>query len=337
MPKEPYLKAQTARTILSQFPQAPSKQLARMLHEQWPEMFPSLENARLVVRQQRGAHGEQNRKRIRNTVAVRTTEESERARCNPFGLPQPEPDNWMPATLPANVSKWLSLADIHIPYHDLPALQLALEYGRQQECDGILLNGDIADCYQLSRWEKDPRSRSFEQEIHALEQFLDGLVKALKPTAIVWKAGNHEYRLERYLMARAPELFGMQAFTYKSFLNLDQRNVQWVGHGIPIQHKALTILHGDEYQGGVSSPVNPARGAFLKANACVICAHSHRTSEHTQVNVQRTTVTCWSQGCLCSLNPAYNPLNQWNHGFAIINTDHNWSIQNRRIIEGEVM
>jgi predicted phosphodiesterase len=331
------IKADAARELLAQFPKAYSKQIARMLHDKWPDLFPTLENARSHVRLVRGANGPHHRLQKRQHVAVRTHEESELAKARPFGLPQSEPENYEPATLPANVSRWLVLADTHIPYHDLRALALALQYGRDHQCDGVLLLGDIADCYQLSRWEKDPRSRRFEDEIAALAQFLDALVKALNPTSIVWKAGNHEYRLERYLMNRAPELFGMQAFTYKAFLNLDQRNVQWVGHGIPIFHKQLTILHGDEYRGGVSSPVNPARGIFLKARDCTLVAHGHRTSEHTKQNVRKVTTTCWSQGCLCGLNPAYMPLNQWNHGFAILDTADSWKVHNHRIVNGEVM
>jgi hypothetical protein len=50
-------------------------------------------------------------------------------------------------------------------------------------------------------------------------------------------------------------------------------------------------------------------------------------------------MACWSVGCLCNLTPAFRPVNDWNHGFAIVyyHEDGTFSVENKTIIEGMVV
>ena len=106
----------------------------------------------------------------------------------------------------------------------------------------------------------------------------------------------------------------------------------------PIYAGALTLLHGHELQGGISAPVNIARGLFLRAKACAIQGHNHQTSEHSEVDVRRKLVTTWSLGCLCQLHPEYARYNKWNHGFAFLDLeDGDFTIRNKRILDGRVL
>ena len=117
-----------------------------------------------------------------------------------------------------------------------------------------------------------------------------------------------------------------------------KRRVRVVESMDPIGVGKLLIIHGHEFGGGFSSPVNPARGAYLKAKDCVLMGHEHRTSEHTEQSALGTTVTCWSMGCLCNLRPAYRPFNKWNHGFATLDlSGPDWRIENKRIVDGRVV
>jgi len=97
-------------------------------------------------------------------------------------------------------------------------------------------------------------------------------------------------------------------------------------------------IHGHEYIGGISAPVNPARGLFLRGKVSCFQGHNHQTSEHTEPTMSGKMITTWSIGCLSELHPAYMPLNKWNHGFAIIDTDgRNYEFRNKRIYKGEVL
>jgi hypothetical protein len=44
----------------------------------------------------------------------------------------------------------------------------------------------------------------------------------------------------------------------------------------------LPVLHGHEKGKGISSPVNQARGAFLRLLHTVLEGHGHRTSGHAE-------------------------------------------------------
>ena len=87
------------------------------------------------------------------------------------------------------------------------------------------------------------------------------------------------------------------------------------------------------------SPVNIARGLYLRAKANTICGHHHRTSEHTEMNINGKITTTWSVGCLSELHPAYMPINSWNWGFAMVTLSDDkksFEVENKRIFNGKV-
>ncbi len=322
------LSGQLALEYCKRLPTASSLMIARMLKRDHTAVYATVETARQAVRKRRGAQGAKQR-----AASKRAGTLVERVE-----LPEAEPPQFKTYTLPSEPKRWLVLADLHIPYHDNTAIQTTMNFAlkRDKRCDGILILGDLIDCYQLSSWQRDPRKRDFAYELELTGQMLDMLQVRFNPKRIVWKSGNHEYRYDRYMMKHAPELVGVDDFTMPKFMKLRERDITWIPRGCPLQHKKLTLLHGDEWGGG-SSAVNPARTAFLKSYACCMVAHLHRTSEHTENTVNGVTITCWSVGGLCDLHPEYAPMNKWNHGFAILDTTSNWRFENYRIIDGEVV
>ncbi len=100
----------------------------------------------------------------------------------------------------------------------------------------------------------------------------------------------------------------------------------------------LNILHGHEFGGSVFSPVNIARGLFLKGKVSAMQGHNHQSSSHSESNMNGEITTTWSLGCLCELHPAYLPINKWNHGFAIVEIDgQNFEVRNKNIHKGKVL
>jgi len=318
-----------ARDYCLRFPRAPTWQLARMLRRDEPLLFKSVKAARRLVLYYRGASGHKDRgKAERGGRLVPRLE-----------LPEPAPSRFRFHKLPDEGYRWLVIADLHIPFHSNEAIRLALDFAkaRSTRCDAVLILGDFIDSYQLSHWLRDPRERRFSQEIEDATTVLDVILQELKPKAVIWKAGNHEYRHDRYLMQHAPEIFGIEEFSIPNYCDLERRGVEWVERGHPIVYRNLLILHGDEYKGGATSPVNPARTFYLRTHECTLAAHLHKTSEHTEQTARGVTITCWSIGCLCDLHPEWSPLNKWNQGFAVLDTRDNWRIENYRIVEGEIV
>jgi hypothetical protein len=123
------------------------------------------------------------------------------------------------------------------------------------------------------------------------------------------------------------------------WLHLDKHNISLVEDKRIVMLGQLPVLHGHEKGKGISSPVNQARGAFLRLNHTVLEGHGHRTSGHCEPDMFGREVFCWSTGCLCELHPAYAPINKMNHGFALVDVqaDGEFDVTNLRITaEGKV-
>jgi predicted phosphodiesterase len=230
------------------------------------------------------------------------------------------------------------LSDIHCPYHDDTALRAAVEHLHQHEIDGLLLNGDFADFYSVSRHEKDPRHRNFLAEVEQVQQLLRWLRDQFPGIKIVAKCGNHEERWERWLWQHAPELSASPLMGLDHWLGLKDLEIDLVTDRRIVMVGDLPVLHGHEKGTGISSPVNQARGAYMRLHHTVLEGHGHRTSTHSEPDMMGRETVCFSTGCLCDLRPAYAVLNRWNHGAAVVSVEDGgeFNVENFRISAGRV-
>lgn len=105
--------------------------------------------------------------------------------------------------------KILWIPDTHRPYHDKRAWKLMIKAASEFKPDVIVHMGDLADFYSVSSHRKDPsRAANLKSELKDVNKGLDEL-DALGAKKKIFLGGNHEYRLERYLQDKAPELYGM--------------------------------------------------------------------------------------------------------------------------------
>jgi predicted phosphodiesterase len=157
----------------------------------------------------------------------------------------------------------------------------------------------------------------------------------------VFIAGNHEHRLQRYLLKKAPELAKLDELQLENFLKLKDLEIDFVSSLQLIKAGKLNILHGHEFGGFVFNPVNPARGLFNRAKTNSLCGHFHQTSSHHENNLNNEGMACFTTGALCQLNPEYRPFafTKWNIGFAFVEifTDGYFHVHNKRIIDGRVL
>lgn len=315
-----------AARLVKEFPDTDSHTLARRLSK---EFFTTLENARALIRYQRGAIG----KRDRHLRSV------DRPKGRAGKKPQCPPslcETWEPFV--CNGRRVLILSDVHIPYHDTEALIGAVAWGRKQSPDTVILNGDTIDFYQLSRFTKDPRKRHAKEEIQLTRNFLD-FIKAEFPAAnLIYKKGNHDERWDHYLWNHAPELCDLDHIQLHVILEFADRGITMVEDQRPIMCGKLPVFHGHELPKGMTNPVNMARGAYLRMADTVLVGHGHRTSSHTEPNWKHEEVATWSTGCLCGLNPEYARINKWNHGFAFVEVaqDGEFDLMNLRVNKGKV-
>jgi hypothetical protein len=337
-------KSDLIRAYIDKFPKVSTHQLTRMLCAEHPVMFPDFESARGIVRYVRGSHGEALRDRIVAAGHNKYTWESiGRA------IPDPVKPDYKPFYLPEVKARYLLGADVHFPFHDELALEVAMEYGYKQGCKRILLAGDLADNYSESHFLKDPSKIQLKEEIAQVREYIRALSQLYEQ--VYYLEGNHELRWRDMILTRGPELLGLNEFRFEnlvcsetiSYEEGDAKpkhypNVQYIGGKREVRIGALNIIHGHEYGRGLTSPVNPARGMFLKTTECTVSAHLHRTSEHVEKTLRDRYVSCWSLGCLCYLHPEYARMNKWNHGFGILETDgRDFVFTNKKIIKGKVV
>lgn len=323
----------------------PTMQIARIMFKKNLLVFPSLNAAYCAIRYRRGSQGQRQRKKIENGAFKSisgTTPPSKFNAFNPLRLPKSDEKDWIQFKFDG-CKKILVISDLHIPYHTTKAVTCALQDGMKEKVDGILINGDLIDFHQISRFVRDPAKRTFKEEKQMVIAFLRRLRELFPKARIVYKEANHEERLWNYLVPRLPEIFDdedvRRALSLPKLLNLDELGVEWVGEKREILLGKLSVLHGHEMRSGFAPPVNPARGAYLKAKECVMVGHHHRTSEHTETTLGRKLITTWSTGCLCDLRPMYDPYNSYNHGHAIvcIDKDGGFHVQNKRQLNGVIL
>lgn len=247
----------------------------------------------------------------------------------PVSLTEP----WLPFDLGADIDVAI-LSDLHIPYHCQTSMASAIKYCKRRKPDAILLNGDAADFYSISRFQQNPKKRDFAKEVTLIQEGLAYIRGEFPKARIIFKEGNHEERWQHWLWNRAPEICNFPQMTLENWLDVSKFGVEMVGDQRPIMLGSLPVMHGHELgKSGVAAPVNPARGLFLRTGASMLIGHGHRTSHHCEPNWEHKEISTWSTGCLCGLNPEYARINKWNHGFAFVQVDPHgdYHVDNLRI------
>lgn len=237
-----------------------------------------------------------------------------------------------------NHKRMLVLSDIHFPYHDALSLMLSLREGKKMEIDSILLNGDILDFYQLSKFSKDHRKPSIRAELDIFRYFIDQLKQRFPDAEIYYKEGNHEVRLSRWIQHNAQMFDGM--FDMSQIVQWNDHGIKYLKDNIGVKFGSLNIVHGHEIRAGMGV-VNIARTYYMKAQANLLFGHWHQNQEYITRTMDGKIQGAWAQGCLCKLDAEYTyGINQWVHGFSIVdrvNDEGDFRVKLYKIINGELV
>lgn len=307
----------------------PTLKLARIMYAENNLLFKDVEDCRDKLR---AAENKNGNRYARDKEFIM----KEHRPFNPYKIPKSEEVEYKPYFIKGH-KRIAGLFDIHVPYHNMAALTAAISFCKKEKVDAVLLGGDFWDFYQLSRFLKDPTKRHFSEELKSGTTIINIIQKELD-CKIYFKYGNHEERYDHFLFQKAKELIGVEEFALDELIKKRLPNIEIIKDKRIIRTNGLNIIHGHEYTQGVFSPVNVARGLFLRGKTSALQGHSHQTSEHTESDMNGKITTTWSVGCLCELHPEYAPLNKWNHGFCIVDLDGNsFDVRNKRILKGNVL
>lgn len=223
----------------------------------------------------------------------------------------------------------LLIPDTHRPYHDRRAYALMLrvyaeitsKYAGHADFE-IMILGDYADFYAVNSHGKDPRLVSMlVDEVADVIAGLDELDRLFPFAKKTYIEGNHEYRLERYLCSKAPELFGITDTQY--LLKMHGRpNWSFISYG-PNQAVAVG---GSKLIARHEPLSNSAKATASKALCSLVYGHIHRIEESHLVGLDGTNHVCFSVGWLGDKNKDkvfdyVKGHHQWQLGFGLVFVD----------------
>lgn len=227
----------------------------------------------------------------------------------------------------------LVISDLHGLHYDPLAWARVLNDIPIIKPHRIIMNGDMLDFYEISRYTKNPDvEQSVAQEIEHVKTLFQQL-RLIYDGPIDFIPGNHEERYELYLRTDAKKLAGLKVLELPNLLELKDLGITmhqvdgfllrpdyYVYHGSLVRkHAALT-----------------AQGELDKMDVSGTSGHTHRLGTYRKTGIlgRRT----WSEsGCLCNLNPEFvKGTANWQHGYLII-TFHSerplhWTIQDVEIV-----
>lgn len=221
---------------------------------------------------------------------------------------------------------YVVLSDIQYPFHDDKVIKLVLRFIANLQPHGVVLNGDILDCYALSEFTKDPLGpQDLEKEITLAQ----GLMRRIKESDVKdkwWIDGNHEWRIQRHLGKHADAFrrFGRQAtekavdaLCLKSILDLEKYGFKYKPYGEYVKLGKLIVTHGDIVR---KHSGYTARAHMEKYGCSVLVGHTHRLGAHYVRNTWGIHAA-YEGGCLCRLDPDWLPYPNWQQGFSVVHVD----------------
>jgi len=228
-------------------------------------------------------------------------------------------------------TKILVFGDVHIPFQDEDAVNLIFKFIKKVQPDVIVINGDLIDFFAISKWDKGlGEGKTVKEELEETRSFLEKLVAVSKASPIYYIFGNHEIRLEKYLIRNAKEISDLVKL--EELLRLKELGI------IPICTNRVEnyVKIGNWYIGHFNRvskhSAYTVKNIIADRGVNVIQAHVHRLGMHYVTFMDRT-VCGIEGGCLCDINPKYVVNPNWQQGIVVIENYGHYSKSSVQLIE----
>ena len=314
-------KADIARKVISETGLKSKRAIAIHLVENYPDVFSSIESARTIVRYVTGSQGEHRRKEISDPEKVKFFyngfETWAKENLNEEQRPWDEP-----FVIPSSIKTLNVIADLHSVH--LCHKTMSSFIRNTKDKTAVLLNGDLLDSEALSRHLKTHNVVEYEKELEICHEILKGLKQEFDH--VYFKAGNHDFWLERYLLTNAREIFRLRGLELSELLRVGELGVHYIHNLKYIQYGDLDIIHGHEFPGfgGGKFPATTLVDRWQtfkhRYDVKVMASHSHRQDHNIS---KRSKDGLYGEGwvtpAMCRKSAAYNPYAGWDNGWAVVN------------------
>jgi len=226
----------------------------------------------------------------------------------------------------------VSCGDLHGMMMDNKAVSAFLDDLKILDPDEVILGGDMLEC---GGWLAKHQTIGFvalcdytyQEDIKATSKFLDEVQKRAPRAEIHYLAGNHEDRVEKWIvdqtMANKRDAeFLRKAFSPEYVLRLEERGVRYYrrseiyGEGLPrgwIKRGKMFFTHE------LGKSRNAAAQSVDKTAGNITFFHTHREDMATRVFPDVGLCKAFNPGCLCTIQPVWQNSNvtNWSQGYAI--------------------
>ena len=222
--------------------------------------------------------------------------------------------------------------DVHGMMMDRSAVDALLRDVKTLNPDEVVIGGDLLEC---GGWLAKHQpigfvancDYSYQEDIEAANVVLDELRSAAPEAEIHYLEGNHESRVERWVvdetMAHKRDAeFLMRAFSPEHVLRLKDRGIKYYrrseiyGEGLP---RGWIVLGKMMFTHELGKSVNAARDAVGRTAANVTFFHSHQEDTATMVFPGVGICKAFNPGCLSQMQPIWQHSNptSWSQGYGI--------------------
>jgi hypothetical protein len=221
------------------------------------------------------------------------------------------------------------------PFHDRRALDVALQI--MAACGPNRVDG-LGDAGDFAMWtDKYVRSPEFQHttqpSLCELHWWLSQMRRIVgRGTPIKLHQGNHEARVDNYLMLHLREAYDLRAvdemelppaLSVQRLLALQEIGVEWIGDYPDDEdwlNDRICVSHGDTAR----SPGNTAKAVVSETDGIRVIGHIHRAevairAVHTRVGDR--VALCCCVPCLCHTDgrvPGSDKRDQWQQGVVIV-------------------
>lgn len=279
-------------------------------------------------------------------------------RRRPNGLLQPvRSEGWRPRVTPefrraSNSAEPHSklivvCGDQQAPFQDHGLHDAFLHWLARNQPDMGIINGDLVDFPDISRHPSDPDNDPGVQEcLQAGHEIVRDYVAASPDTEWIYMDGNHDIRLKRYVIDKAPYLYNLHraevegedtvfAHSLGWLMRFDELGIKTVTTNGPYEDAQvvlsdnLVVRHGWVVRSGSGAS---ALKTLEQTHHSIVINHTHRASivfatNHDTDRTSHTSVAVES-GCMCRLDnkmdeqsrrfPSYGVYPDWQQGFSVI-------------------
>lgn len=220
----------------------------------------------------------------------------------------------------------LVISDTHDVWMDPLVRRAFLDQAASGQYHHIILNGDIYDMYEVSKYEQSPQWMDFKVAWAFNRQFLYELREAAPDAQIDLIEGNHEFRLIKKCIEvpAMAEILGVTGLDLPAVLGLDGLNINYVGVKdlrMPEKQKWATL--NDAPQGKIyydSFLATHLPNFFRKAGMPGTHGHTHKYEAIPKWSATHGNHHWWvtGAGCIRKAEYARGGTMLWNSGFLTV-------------------